>query len=1148
MTLSSTRTALSRSAVIIVTVAVVTSMAFAGVPFTTFAMTGNASGMETTAADDAVHFENGFDNQSADSGVPDNWKEVTDPFGQGHSRNANVEEVTTDIAYEGDQAYYGEEGQGSNALYIQPNNQPLTNKTTEPISAALYKPTVNIDSSDAVDGPALQFSNGTGEAADMLGSIRVGRDGLEYRTSSPNDPFESVVIANVGIGEWVHVSIHDLDVQNDTFDIHWANRTASGEEEDVPMVNPTKNGYNNTFIQIDDAGGADSFSVGEQDTDGGTLSGRVTTQSGAPVSNATVQVLGVDHRQFNLPDAEEIETRANNLLQRAGNTTPGSFQPTLGENFQSFITENISGTYVAAHTESDWGIGHGVSDPDLGSPAVKLPAGQPVVFSVWDSTQSGDIIDVQDAAEEDLTGKIVDGEAVVVEQLAPGGGITSKSTIPPNGEWQSGGDNIIGDTFGSTHDFAKTTLQAGYYRVYPEGNPAASYLIQVGDSEDIFSGYASNLEDRAGSLTDRASWIRDQLSEGKFQQKTVSTGPNGTFSVTLGHGVKTVSVTAHKGPYDLMSKQPQNINLSDIRSLYQTTDLTRSVYLPASPQRVDVPASNVSVTMTEASAPNNLGLDRFQNISSLLDELVGNLSYSDLPAALQQRLDELDREQLEETYEELEDLRRQNGRLNERVDELLGDRDVDIDPGDASDEELQERIQALQQAMSELRNTIEAGDPTSSVDENTVSVSFPFQTDLSREQVMVLAHFSNGTTQTFGADSEYVSVESNTLGGDTVHINDYPLGDKNAKLANFEVRVANQDGLGQATEQVTNPGFSGDVPGLDAISFNTLRPGASDHVEMTLNPSSDTNYRNLTSATVYAPDGSTVPVTIEDANTLSFTSNGEGAHTIEAKFETTDGEEWTVTQRVAAGEGDVNLPPGIRVSETPYGVVAVTGDGLQGGSVDDAAGGTLTVTGQFAADQSIPTDPVNVYTAGANIPASTDITLRLVQGADDQSLSQRKRVAIHLPAMPQDVGGGLVPSLGGYQTFYRSGSAMPADGGSLGVVNATESETTIQTVTDSYGSVSVSTNSNAGVVEYAQWRASLLVQDVTSFNLPSYGVNLDMDLPVVGVVVTELPAGLVPELPPIPVLQVDVFVPLVTEPATNAVTPTAAAAPGGASA
>jgi hypothetical protein len=833
-----------------------------------------------------------------------------------------------------------------------------------------------------------------------------------------------------------------------------------------------------------DDGVSETYLWDYRNTTGGTqVSGEVRTQDGTPVSNATVKILGVDYDQLDLTDPNELDERANELIQKAGDVKPSTWDSTL--DVSDNIARQLDGRYVAVHDREEWGLTGYTDTPSLSNPTIRVDPGEETILSVWDASSNPTI---QDGVDKHLPGTTVQDSKIVIEELGPGGDVVSTKTISTTNTYQ------VGSPLGGNHDYATQYFQQGFYNVYPKGNPSAEYTIVAGSPSDIFQGYAKDLENQAGSLEDRAQWIRDRLNEGKFQSTTVVTDENGNWNASVGSQVKTVAVTAHKGPLDKLQQDPANVSLEDIRTLYQTTDVNQSVYLPSQPTRASPPESNVTVRVTEASAPGYVGLDRYDNITAALRDLLGNLSYSDLPGFMQNRLSNMTNEELENVYGELDALREQNSDLEERVEELLGEQVGDEDPGDLSNEELRERVQAMQQAMNELRESIDSGDPDSEVGEDSVSVSFPFDTTLDPSQVMVMAHMSSGETRTLSTDSEYVSIDSNTLGGSTVHIEDYPLSSSDANLANFEVRVANNEGVGRSSESIRNPNYDGDIPGLDALSFNTLQPGPQDPVQMTIQPDTDTPFRNMTSAKVYAPDGTALPTTISDGRTVKFSTAGAGAHTIEAKFATTDGETWTVTQRLRAGDADRNLPPGIRLSETPYGTVAVTGDGFSGGSVDVASGGqSVTVTGKLPVDTEVPSKPVHVYTTGADLAPDSDITVRVVRGEDETSIQQHKRVIMHLPAMTDSGSSGLLSVLGsGQNTYWRNGQALPVGESDQGVVRQSNGSLVIETYTDEQGEVSISTNNNADALEYWQYQVDLWTQQLPNPGnmVPDVGVSL----------------------------------------------------------
>jgi len=159
----------------------------------------------------------------------------------------------------------------------------------------------------------------------------------------------------------------------------------------------------------------------------------------------------------------------------------------------------------------------------------------------------------------------------------------------------------------------------------------------------------------------------------------------------------------------------------------------------------------------------------------------------------------------------------------------------------------------------------------------------------------------------------------------------------------FDYLVVTPDGVGETTTRAGTSSI-----GLDALSLSSLRPGPEEQVDVTLVGDDDTQVTNITSVRAVAPDGSTLDTTTDGPATATFTTAGEGRHYVEVTFETASGETGTLTHRIAAGETDQAMPPGVRIKDTPFGTIAVVGDGFESGSVDvQQGGGQIDVTAQI---------------------------------------------------------------------------------------------------------------------------------------------------------------------------------------------------------
>jgi len=776
------------------------------------------------------------------------------------------------------------------------------------------------------------------------------------------------------------------------------------------------------------------------------VNGTVENQRGQGIANATVTVTGIDREQLNV-NPSELDSRAQEILNELENSRPPEFSADRTLVGGDGLFTDASTPYVAAHPKADWGLAAYTDTPQLGNPRVQLPAGEEIALSVWDPTSGGFL---QDGVNSDLPGGTADDTDIVIESVDHTGDTVDTRTVETDTTYDVG-------LAGGEHQLATTSLPAGFYRVYPEDNPETGYVIVVGDPQDIANSIQTDLKNEAGQYTAQAEAAREYLNNDVLVQYTTTTNANGSFSVDVPDSVTRVSVQAHKAPPGLQ-QDPQNTSLQDVREFYAVTDYNGSYVVPAEAGTYSVPTNDITIDVVETEAPKFADLGRFSNATEAFQALLQNLSYSDLPGPIQQRLDELDRGQLEETSERLQLLTNQNSELEARVEELTNRDLSEITINDSSDEELREQIQAQQQAINELRSTIESSESTAEVASGAANSSATFAESLTEEQVRVVAQFPNGTSKE--VPMEYITVDQSVgsivgQGGTQVAVENYPVGD--ASGVQFAYTVATEKGIGKTSTSATDP--TADAIGLDAISLSSLRPGPDEQVDVTLVGDDETQVMNITNVRAVAPDGTELDTSTDGPQTATFTTSGEGRHYVEVEFQTASGGQGTLTHRIAAADVDQDMPPGVRVKQTPFGTLAVVGDGYEAGSVEVSNGGQqIDVTAQVGADADAPAR-THLYAHGADLPPTSTLSVDIVRGDQQRAVQRHIEVTAHLPAISSDKA-----------TLYRGDDALPREGeGKLASVSTSADETTIVTVTDARGSLQLETNSNPGRFERISW-------------------------------------------------------------------------------
>lgn len=955
----------------------------------------------------------------------------------------------------------------------------VTDDSGNPISQA------NITVEDTSDGSVVYETqtDANGDWSTELGdgdyAVTAQKYGYEKNTTTFSVAGSAVQIDQTLYEDKYSVSGYILDGQGDP--VGDASVTVKNDTGTVTTLTSGGNGYystsltNGSYSLEAEANGYKNGSI-TATVDGApldnqnitlgqdTISGTVEKTDGTPCADCTVKLLAVNFSALDVQDPSEYEERANELIAESENVTPPEWDPDadLKSNFSE-----TEGVYVAAHTKDDWDVrGFDVKELDfvptasknlvtLSQPKTQFDADEKVVVSVWNAEKDPWL---QDSADEDLPG-VTDSGTVVFQQVGPGGEeLNDPLRVNTTKMVQTQAP------IGKKHEAAVADLPTGFYRVYPESNPAASYLISVGDPESRIEGWRDNLETKAGSLTDQAKTIRNRIDSHKFEPITTTTNAKGEWSVTANTHLEKTSIIAYKVP-PALNKDPQNATMDDLNSVFEMGTYNGSYVLPADAERVDVPKSNVTVRVVGTDAPGYADPRQYANLRDWFNNFIANHSYAEAIPVLQQRLAEADDEQAKELYRQWLNLAKENEDLREKATENNGGKTIIRERtkvvekiNNTNTSEMQSELQALRESLSELRTTIDNGTVESTTSEGNVSLRFPFDTNLSPDQVAVLVHYSNGTTRTLSPqNSSYVSIDSN-VGGDDVVISEFPLNGSDAAVATFDVTVATPDGTGHASERVKNPTFDGDVPSLAAIDLSTLRPGPDEHVRLTLQPDADAKFKRLESVTVYGPDGNEITANVTNSRTGQFTTTGAGTYHIQTVYSNLDGKNFTTTVQITAGDTDQKMPAGLRVVESVVGTYALTGEGLDSGSVELAEGGSeVRVFARISNTSDVP-GQLHVYTHAVTLPPDSNLDVHVVRGEERRAVSKTVGVTIHTASLPED------------SYVYRNGQPLPQDKQTRhGRIKEQGGHTVISTYTDDSGSLTVSTNANPGYWDKAVW-------------------------------------------------------------------------------
>lgn len=901
---------------------------------------------------------------------------------------------------------------------------------------------------------------------------------------------------------WTNETTYTVELTNINWSANEYDLVVNGTDHGTYSFETASNGFERIEINTEtDASGSDrpvlvdDLYVESNDVLGGsagwskgtTVSGTVENQHGDPVENATVQVWGVDYSQIT-PDAGETKKdEALDLIEQAKNKTPTEWTDQVESDFSltgsGGYFQSTDLTYAAVHRVDDWKFSASSTqvrnDPTLGSPllAVDASRGETVTLAVsaWDSEKWG-LRNTVSPVKNDLPGEPIESEIVIETLVASDGSVDTIQTTKTEINC-----NFVGCDWSSA--FVEVQLTPGFYRVYPKGHESSGYVIKVGDPIEIIT---ENLKDQSNQVVDQASDVTEKVDSGVFTKTTTTTDSNGDWSVSVGSDVQTVAVQAYKA--SSVSVNDTDLTYQDIVERYSDSyedgeqiERLGSVYLPSEVKNVDPPASDVTLTVQEMTFPPYGDQDSLDDrLKDLLEEML-NETLTETFGPFLDRIEDVDRTDLETIYEQLIALYEENQELQDRIEE--GDDDIVVvdDPSDATDEELQDTIDELYDEVERLGNDLEAS-VEEDVGTETISQTWTFNDDIQEDSVAVLIHWSNGSTTTLDLESEYLSVNKRPGLGDQVLLEDYPINDTDPASLTFEIMAIGEEngGIGRIRNSVRNPQFDGEIPTLDAIELTSLEPGSNEQVDLELHPEDPAKFDSIVSVTVTGPDGESIATDSISSNGRASgfkTSAGAGVYHVAVKFNNTDGDQFTETLRIKADQFDDDRPPSAQIRTGPTGRYLVVGDGLESGSIDVDDAGSVTVATQIQQDSDVP-GSIQLYLQSLDTGSRTEVTVKVVRGSSQTTVSRRVGVILHLNAIDSD-----------RAVLYREESEpLPRNGSNRqGQVDARENGTTIQSFTEEDGSATFLVDNDPALVDRILYR-------VRSLDLPGLTIFPPLDL------------------------------------------------------
>lgn len=787
-----------------------------------------------------------------------------------------------------------------------------------------------------------------------------------------------------------------------------------------------------------------------------TVSGTVVDQFGDPVANATVQVVGVDHSNIQLKDADTTRERGKELLEQAANATPPQWAggPTLlgpGGVFETASTKPAgSNNYVAIHTEDQWGFIGGRLRPELNtrtsSPKTVVPSNVPLILSVWDPDRGG----IQDGVDRQLPGATVDDATITIDQVAHTGEVIHRRRLTT--DERSRGFGTAGD-----HFFASVSLPQGFY-VVSTTQSQISYAIAVGNPDDIENHISTNLRDRGNDLIEQAETIQNRFDRNKFTRETVESGSDGTFSVGIGTTTNQVKVQAWKMGGRAVIADPANTTYVDGLDEYEAYLAAggepATVYLTEGGKVHQVPATNITVETRAVDCLSFQDLVQCQNATNTTETVLGEDGFEDVPIPIDGPTVDQALAYLRDIYRELRALVEANPVVEERYRNLT-DQPTIRDAEDLNKEQLRTEIDLMGQALYSIASSGEVVTDPGEFTNGTTTITRAWivdEIDLEAANVSVLARWSNGTTTT--VPERYIVVDDRFGRDDEVRVEEFPIGDEDPAQVTLALRIAGPDNVVRHNLPVRNPTLTGATPDIDAIHVSSLRPTSDANVTVHVRPGPDSTFQRLTGATVFTPAGGKPAVANVSDMERQFTLNATGVHVVSLTFVDTNGNQWTERFRLKAVETRGSRPPSIQVRSGIVGTYVLVADGFTDGEVVvEDEGRRIRVAGVLDGEADVPRS-VHVYTSDFLSARRMTVHFSLLRGADETQVRERAFLVVHGRALSED---GLV--------WREQNQPISEDGTQWGVLDRNAGNVSVRTWVGSAGRTRVQLVENPGSLE-----------------------------------------------------------------------------------
>lgn len=810
---------------------------------------------------------------------------------------------------------------------------------------------------------------------------------------------------------------------------------------------------------------------------GNTISGTVTDQNGNPIANATVEIWLFNDANTTTDPGETVEEAHVEKVEKLSRSVPkpdGSgdslYEPDLDPINAEKFTDGDACKQVLVHeegayTEEGTAIGNNtvqVAGGDLRRPIRELDPGADYAFSIWNRCKNPW---PEDGIDEKINPGVTTSGTIVIEQVGPGNSSIDRLKIDTQEMVKTGWPVTT-----KKHEYAPIALPAGYYKLVPESGGVPD-VIRVGSPERIPRTIEPDTTDVDGNTAAIAKEVKSEIDNGALKRVVVETDASGQFSYAAQKGYSTATITAFDGRG--LTDGITDPTMQDLRTQVQAQEYNGSILLSSSPTTVHPPKSGIEITMMELDRPTLGNLQGYLDNLKWLEGIINEESFRELAALWSEPTVDVGTDELEGRAAELQALIEQNQALleqyrdavdqNKNLTRTVEELSPKLEEGTLSREEVEELAGEQQTIIKEIQPeiTVEQPDPPAyEVPEDDqeptlldleLPIRTPWSTDsteLSRDGVLVMVHWQNGTSSEMG--DQYWSIENRpgaaSGSGSAVVVDDYPI-PADVAVANIELVVANEDGVGRDQVQVENPAVEGTPPELASIDVSTMRPGPSERVSIGVTPTATSTYDSLAGATVTAPDGTKLATSIT-GDTLEFTTSGAGTHVVQLNV--SDGSRYYVeTVRLKAGEEPIDYPASVRVHSGILGKKVIASDGVETARVSLERGGSAARITAEVDRENVPGE-IHVHTRELT-GIQQDVSVAVVAASDGSRVSKSPVIKLHLNKISENA------------LVRKDGEPITAEGNRHGKLDDQGDATLITAVaTDGTADISINNDPDLG--------------------------------------------------------------------------------------